>query len=270
MPSGKRVIGALRLAANDGVAHVELAVFEQGDEATAEAEKSAARTTKACRECSRSPLELSSEEISSNWCSSLGLPLGGGAQLGVSHGDRAEAGNRGHQRFFLGGENTVGARIDEDRSLRTRGTEMERRSTCRERPALPSECTIAADGDGDGLSRGNGALRQIGGEANGLAIMAGAGRGGQLRGFGGDGRSSKGPSRRRRTETRRVRSRRRRRSASASVTASTSGVPCSAVATSARIRRDDAPRGRLHPAGSPPAGCPVVPQGWWPWRRGLH
>ena len=48
-------------------------------------------------------------------------------------------------------------------------------------------------------------------------------------------RNSNGPSRRNRTETRRVRNSSRRRSASASMTAATSGVPCRAVATSARI-----------------------------------
>src|SRR5579863_10390520 len=52
---------------------------------------------------------------------------------------------------------------------------------------------LAADGDGDRLSSGNRALRQIGGEANGLAIMAGAHGVRQLRSFSGYGAQFKRP-----------------------------------------------------------------------------
>ena len=40
---------------------------------------------------------------------------------------------------------------------------------------------VRADGESDGFSGGDGALGQVGGEAKRLAVMAGAGGGGQLR-----------------------------------------------------------------------------------------
>ncbi len=46
------------------------------------------------------------------------LALRSGRELGVRNGDRAEAGYGRHQRLFLGSESAVGARIDENRSLR--------------------------------------------------------------------------------------------------------------------------------------------------------
>jgi len=45
---------------------------------------------------------------------------------------------------------------------------------------------VSADGKCDGFARGNGALSEIRSEANGLAVMPGAGRVGQLWSFGRD------------------------------------------------------------------------------------
>ena len=121
----------------------------------------------------------------------VGLALRGGTQFGVSHGDRAEAGDGRDQRLLLGGKDSVGARIDEDRALRARSAER-RGNQHSGRNHAAERVQIAADGDGDGLSGGNRALRQIGGEANGLAVMAGPKGISQLGSFGGDGAQFEG------------------------------------------------------------------------------
>src|SRR5271170_2035411 len=56
--------------------------------------KSETRTTNACKKCSRSLLELSSEEISSNWWSSCAWAwvVGGGGGGGGGRGGAAAAG----------------------------------------------------------------------------------------------------------------------------------------------------------------------------------
>ena len=120
------------------------------------------------------------------------LALRGGAKFGVSHGDRAKAGDGRDQRLLLGGEDSVVARINEDRPLGARSAEG-RGNQHSGGDHAAERVLIAADGDGDGFSGGNRALRQIGGEANGLAVMRGAEGIGQLRSFGGDGAQFEGP-----------------------------------------------------------------------------
>src|SRR5208282_2067003 len=83
------------------------------------------------------------------------------------------------------GESTLGAGIDQDRSLRTRRAEGGRDQHARGDQAA-QRVLIATHRDGDEFSCGNGALRQVGGETNGLAIMAGTERRSQLRSLGRD------------------------------------------------------------------------------------
>ena len=80
-------------------------------------------------------------------------------------------------------------------------------------------------------------------------------------------RSSKGPSRRRSIETSRVRKSSRSRSASASITEATSGVPCRAVATSARISARRCSSRDASPSRVASSRLPVVQPKWWLWRR---
>src|SRR5258708_18954130 len=88
----------------------------------------------------------------------------------MCHGDGAETGDGRHQRFLLGGEGGVVARIDENRSLRERGAKRRGNQNSRRNQGT-QRVLIAADRDGDGFSGRHGTLRQIGGEADGLAVM---------------------------------------------------------------------------------------------------
>ena len=119
------------------------------------------------------------------------LALRGGTQFGVSHGDRPEAGNRRDQRLLLGGEDSDVSRIDEDRALGARSAEGRGNQHSR-RDQAAERVQLAADGDGNSLSGGNRALRQIGGEANGLAVMSSPEGICQLGSFGGHGAQFEG------------------------------------------------------------------------------
>ena len=108
------------------------------------------------------------------------LGMGGGVQFGMRHGNGAEAGDGRHQRFFFRGENAILARIDQDRALRARGAERSGDQHSG-RNQIAQRVHIGADGERDRLSGGDGALRQIGREPEGLPVMTGAGRIRQLR-----------------------------------------------------------------------------------------
>ena len=131
------------------------------------------------------------------------LALRGGTEFGVSHGDRAEAGDGRDQRFLLGSEGSFGARIDQDRALCARSAERRRNQHSRGNQAA-ERVLIAAHGNRDGFSRRHGTLRQIGGKPNGLAIVPRPERVGQLGGFGGHGSQFEGslPAQQNRDEAR--------------------------------------------------------------------
>ena len=105
-----------------------------------------------------------------------------GMEFRMRHGDRAETGNRRHQRLFFRGENAVLARIDQDRALGARGAERSGDQHSG-RNQIAQRVHIGADRKSDRLSRGHRALRQIGREAQRLPVVPGAGRSRQLRSF---------------------------------------------------------------------------------------
>ncbi len=179
-------IHAPRLAPDDGPANPELAVFEQGYEAAAIAEKIGGayheRLKRMFEVCAGTEFGRNLKQL----VEFVGLALRGGAKFGMSHRYRAEAGDGRDQRLLLRSKNLVGAGIDEDcalgaRRAEGRGNQHSRRDHAAERVQL------SADGDSDHFSAGNRALRQIGGEANRLAVVRRPKRIGQLRSLGGHG-----------------------------------------------------------------------------------
>ena len=191
MPSGKTVSTRRGSPSSNSIAHAELAVFEQSDEAPAIAEKIGGahheRLQKMFEVAAGTELGRDLEQL----VQFVRLALRGGTQFGVSHGDCAEAGDGRDQRLLFAGKDSVGARIDEDRALGARSAEGSgNQHSGRDQAA--DRVHFAADGDGDRLSGGNRALRQIGGEANGLAVMPSPKRIGQLRSFGGHGAQFEG------------------------------------------------------------------------------
>ncbi len=93
--------------------------------------------------------------------------------------------------FSSAREGAFGARINENRALGARSAERRGNQHSR-RDQAAQRVLFAADRDGDGLSGGNRALRQIGGEANGLAVMPSPEGSRQLRSFGGHGAQFEG------------------------------------------------------------------------------
>ena len=176
-------IHAPRLASFNPVPNPELAVFEQSDEAPAIGEK----VCGAHYESLQKMFEVAAgAEFGRNFeqlMQFVGLTLRRGGKLGVRNGDRSEAGYGRYQRLLLGGESAVVARIDQNRPLRARSAEGRSYQNSGRNQAA-ERMLIAADRDGDDLSGGYGTLRQVGGEADGLAVMPSPEGIGHLRRFG--------------------------------------------------------------------------------------
>ena len=113
----------------------------------------------------------------------LSLRLGRGIQLGVRDRDRAKAGQRRHQRFFLRREHAFRPRINKDGALRPGSAERRRDHHSGRNQAAQRMC-VGAERKSNRLSGADRALRQIGGKANHLPVMAGAHGIGQLRTLG--------------------------------------------------------------------------------------
>src|ERR1700726_310133 len=104
----------------------------------------------------------------------------------MSHGHRAKAGDCRNQRLLLDGENSFRTWIDQDSALSLGGAEG-RRDQHPGRNQASQGGSVSADGEGNGFSGGDCALRQICSEPDGLPIMAGTRGMSKLRSFGGDG-----------------------------------------------------------------------------------
>ncbi len=107
------------------------------------------------------------------------LGVGRGVEFRVGYGDRAEAGNGRHQSFLFQRENAVLSRIDQDRALGPGGAKGSRDQHAG-RNQIAQRVHVGANGDGDGFAGGDRALGQIRSETDGLAVVAGARRIGQL------------------------------------------------------------------------------------------
>ena len=163
-----------------------MSVFEQRDEAAAKAQKVRGTHHKSLQKMFQI---AAGAELGRNFqqlVKFLRLGLGGGTKFSMGHGHRAETGNRRNQRSFLRRESSCLPGINQNCPLRARRAEG-RRDQHSGRNQAAQRVLVAADGDGNGLSCGDGALRQIGGEADGLAVMAAAECVSQLRSLGGDG-----------------------------------------------------------------------------------
>ena len=187
----KNCIHTLRLTPVDGMADAELAVFKQGDEAPAEAEKIGGAHHESLKEMFEVAARTEFGRDFKQLVQLVRLALGRGAKFGVRDGNRAEAGDRRYKRLFLGREASILAGIDEDcplgaGSAEGRGDQHSRGDQAAER------VLIAAYGNCDGFSSRNRALRQIGGKTNGLAVVPSPERIGQLRIFGGHGAEFEG------------------------------------------------------------------------------
>src|SRR5579862_272565 len=167
---GKDVIQPLGMSADGGIAYVEFSAFMEADKTAAEAEKIGG----AHDEGLQGMFEVAAgAEFGGNLeqlVKLARLALRGGGKLGVSNGYGAEAGDCCDQRFFFGGKSAILARVNEDRALRARSA---KRSSDEHsgRNHGAQRVLIAADGNGHSFSGGDGALRQIGGEADHLAVV---------------------------------------------------------------------------------------------------
>ena len=180
---GKQCFHPPRLALFDPVANPELVVFQQRDEAAPEAQKIGGAHHKRLQKMLQIAAGTEFGRNLQQLVEFVRLGMRGGVQFGVRHGDGAKSGDRRHQRFFFGRENAVLPRVDQDRALRARSAKRSRNQHPG-RNQIAQRVHVGADGNRDRLSGGDGALRQIGGEADGLAVMPGPSRVRQLRSLG--------------------------------------------------------------------------------------
>ena len=181
----KNCVHSPRMAANDGTANPEHAIFKQSDKAPAVAEKIGGAHHERLQKMFEIAAGTQFRGDIQQLMQFMGLALRGGAQFGVSHGDCAEAGNGRKQRFLLRGKGSLGARIDENCALLV--SSAKRRSQQHSRSDHRTErVQLASDRNADNLAGGDRALRHIGGEADRLPVMAGAKGVRQLRGVGRD------------------------------------------------------------------------------------
>ena len=137
-PSGNSVSHALGFAFFHGVANPELAIFQQRDEAAPEAQKIGGpqheRLQKVLEIAAGAELGGNLEQL----VQFVRLRMRGGVEFGVGDGDRAEAGNRRHQRLLFRGKNAV---LAADRAGSRPGCakcETARRSAFPEKPDCPA------------------------------------------------------------------------------------------------------------------------------------
>src|SRR6202034_1496042 len=169
-PHGENNIDAPPFTMFHAIAHVELPVFEKRDEAASKAEKISSADDEGLQGMleisARAELERNLKQLMQLLC----LTLRGGRKFGVRHGDRAKASNRRQQRFLLRREGPFFTRINKNRPLRARGAKGSGNHGSGRHQAA-ERVLVVTHRDRDDFSGGNRPLREIGGEANGLAVM---------------------------------------------------------------------------------------------------